>query len=415
MTNGGVSEAPAWERPRAVARLIRFWERWREPLVWVGVAYSVVAAAGRLWFALPHLLTDVEVWSAVDFKYRYEEVARWFAGLPVYGALDRLTYPPASYALLWPAMGWLPLGTARAVWGVTIMAAAAAIAFVAYRVAEGHARSVRVLVALLAFAAYPIQVTVFVGQLPMHVVALAAAGTLVLAKAPRGWATDGVAAALLAASLVKPTLAPPLVAAALIGAGRWRPALLAAGFFIGLSLIGAGAQPDSIVTLHRAWLESSANPALAGGIAEGVPNLHVLLSRGGLGAWAPVASVVVLAVFAAWSWRHRRADVWVLVGVAAVVARLWSYHREYDDAVLLLSALALLRVARRPDQRAGRAAAVLFAATWAALLTPTWALFSPNAAVVGVIWAAHTLLWLGVLLFLVLRAGHSLDGEARPA
>jgi hypothetical protein len=255
----------------------------------------------------------------------------------------------------------------------------------------------------------------YVGQLPMHAVAMAAAGALVLAKGPRGWATDVAAAALLAASLVKPTLAPPLVAAVFIGTGRWRPALLAAGFFVGLSLIGAAAQPDGIVTLHREWLESSANPALGSGIGEGVPNLHVLLSRNGLGEWAPVASILVLAGFAAWAWRHRRADVWLLVGVAAIVARLWSYHREYDDAVLLLSALALLRLARGPDQPARRVAGLLFAMMWAALLTPTWALFSPNVVVVRVIHGAHALLWVVVLLFLVLQTGHSLGTEPRPA
>ena len=33
----------------------------------------------------------------------------WFAGLPVYGSLEHADYPPASYAILWPALGWLDL------------------------------------------------------------------------------------------------------------------------------------------------------------------------------------------------------------------------------------------------------------------------------------------------------------------
>ncbi|MBM2812808.1 MAG: hypothetical protein HW416_3567, partial [Chloroflexi bacterium] len=42
----------------------------------------------------------------------------------------------------------------------------------------------------------------------------------------------------------------------------------------------------------------------------------------------------------------RRADVWLLLGVSAIAARLWIYHRWYDDLVILLPMLALVRMAR---------------------------------------------------------------------
>ncbi len=399
----------AWHVPHAGGRLNAWWERFGGTVIWVGVAYSVVAAVGRLRYALPYLVTDVEEWAAVDFKYRYEEVARWFDGLPVYGVLERLTYPPATYALLWPAMGWLPAGSARVVWLVTTLAAAAVVAFVAYRMTEGRSRSVRMLAALLPFAAYPLQVTVFVGQLPMHVVALAAAGTLVLATRPANWATDAAASLLLAASAIKPTLAPPLVLATLIATRRWRPALLTAAVYGAMTLAGAAAQPEGLVTLARAWLESSANPALVGGIAEGVPSMHMLLSRVGAGRWAPIASLVVLAVFTVWAWRHQRVDAWVLVGVGAIVARLWSYHREYDDAVLLLAAVALLRLGVNGDRDVRWRAGFVFVMAWAALLTPTWLLFSPNVMLARAVQGMHTVLWIAVLVFLIVAAhqGHS--------
>jgi hypothetical protein len=402
--NGGVPGVPALERPRSAAWVARAWERWSDPLIWAAVGYSVIAAVGHLRAALPHLLRDVEEWSAVDFKYRFEEVSRWFDGVSVYGALDRLTYPPASYALLWPFIGWLPLDAARVMWAVTTLAAAAVVAFVAYRATEGRALSLRVLAALLPFAAYPTQVTVYVGQLPVHVVALVALGAFVLWRVPIGWAGDVAGGVLLAASLVKPTLAPPVVAAVLISTGRWRPALLTAACYLAFSFAGAAAQSPDIITLHRAWLESSANPSLVGGIAEGVPSLHMLLTRAGLGGWAPVASLAALVAFAAWAWRHRRADLWLLAGAGAVVARLWSYHREYDDAILLLAAVALLRVHRGPETSVGWMDGLLFAAVWAALLTPTWVLFSPNVPIVRVLQGVHTAVWVAVLVVVARRA-----------
>ena len=396
----------AWHVPHAGGRLNAWWERFGGTVIWVGVAYSVVAAVGRLRYALPYLVTDVEEWAAVDFKYRYEEVARWFDGLPVYGALERLTYPPATYALLWPAMGWLPAGSARVVWLVTTLAAAVVVALVAYRMTEGRSRSVRMLAAVLPFAAYPLQVTVFVGQLPMHVVALVAAGTLVLVTRPASWATDATASLLLAASAIKPTLAPPLVLATLIATRRWRPALLTAAVYGAMTLAGAAAQPEGLVTLARAWLESSANPALVGGIAEGVPSMHMMLSRVGAGRWAPIASLAVLVVFAVWAWRHQRVDAWVLVGVGAIVARLWSYHREYDDAVLLLAAVALLRLGLNGDRDVRWRAGFVFVMAWAALLTPTWLLFSPNVTLARAVQGMHTVLWVAVLVFLIVAAHH---------
>ena len=391
----------AWHASHAVGRLSAWWDRFGGTFLWLGVAYSVVAAVGRLRYALPYLVTDVEEWAAVDLKYRYEEVARWFDGLPVYGALERLTYPPASYTLLWPAIGWLPLGTARIVWAVTTLVAAAVIALVAYRITAGRGTRVRLLAALLPFAAYPLQVTMFVGQLPMHVVALVAAGALVVGARPATWRSDTAGSLLLAASIIKPTLAPPLVAATLVAAGRWRPVVLTASMYAALTVIGAAAQPDGLVALVRAWLASSANPTLVGGIAEGVPSMHMLMSRGGVGSWAPVASLIVLGGFVVWAWRHRQADAWLLVGVGAVVARLWTYHREYDDAVLLLPAVALLRVGLGRDGHARWRAGVVFAAAWVALFTPTWLLFSPNVTWVRIIQAVHTVLWIGVLVFLV--------------
>lgn len=91
----------------------RFWSRYGRILTGLGLAYLVIAALGKLAYALPHLLRDVEEWSAIDLKYHFGEVGAWFAGQPVYGVVDGAVYPPASHAILWPFMGWLGLGGAR--------------------------------------------------------------------------------------------------------------------------------------------------------------------------------------------------------------------------------------------------------------------------------------------------------------
>jgi hypothetical protein len=48
-----------------------------------------------------------------------------------------------------------------------------------------------------------------------------------------------------------------------------------------------------------------------------------------------------------WTHYYRRADRWVLMAVAALVARMWTYHRAYDDVLILLPEVSLFRIAKQ--------------------------------------------------------------------
>jgi hypothetical protein len=256
-------------------------------------------------------------------------------------------------------------------------------------------------VAGLAFAAYPLQLSVFAGQTGMHVAALAAVGAFLILELPPRWRTDALAGILLAASLVKPTVSLPLVIAALLAARRVRPAVLVTGAYAACTLIAVAAQPAGLVALLRDWL------AIAGErvpVLEGVPNLHLLMAWAGLRRWMTPASLLVLAVMTFWTWRHRSADAWLLMGIAAVVARMWAHSALYDDAFLLLAVVALFRIAVHGPTAQRRSAAWLCAAAWAALLTPTWVFYDLGPTFVRLVHGAQALLWAGVLACLVADA-----------
>lgn len=385
---------------RLLDRIAIAWDRHGGILRTLGVGYLVVAATGRLSYAVPHLLWDVETWSAIDLKYRYNEVAEWFAGNHVYGVVDGAVYPPASHAILWPFMGWVSLDTARILWAITTLAAAAALALLAYRLCAPASRRDRLLVSGLAFAAYPLQLSLFVGQLGMHVAALAGWGAF-LALRDRGWRADALAGALLAAALVKPTVSAPLVLGALVAGRRTRPAALVMVSYATLTLIAAAAQPVALWTLMRNW------SAVAGGrvsFSEGVPNLQMLLAWADLPSWMTPVPLLVLAAMAYWIWRRRTVDPWVLMGVAGVTARIWAHGRLYDDAFLLLPVIALHRIAFHPTTPPNPIAGWLLAGAWAALLTPTWAFYDLAPVAVRAINTAQAMLWLTVLVALVLTA-----------
>ena len=383
--------------------LSRVWERWGRVAVWLATLGVSVIAIHRMSYALPHAVRKVEHWSAVNVAYRYDELTRFFGGVPIYHEnFGRLTYPPATYVFLWPVLGWLPLESARVLFVATNLASAIVIALLAYRLADRHPQAERFLIVAMVFACYPLQISVFLGHMPAQVVALVAIAALIL-RARVSWATDVAASACLAASLVKPTLAPPLVAAVLIATWRWRPVLLTGGIYAGVALIASTAQPAGFVELHLAWLRANTSHAVAAELIEALPNLHNWLSWAGHGRWGPAASILALVGYSVWAWRRRHADVWLLLGTGALVARLWSYHRPYDDIVILLAAIALLRVARGPDPGLRIPAAVLFAVTCLTLLTPAWALYNLDRPTIRAVYTAQTTVWVTVMAFLLFR------------
>jgi hypothetical protein len=51
---------------------------------WVVVVCLAAVAVHRLGFALPHAVSDLEPWSAINAAYRHDELVRWFSGLSIY-------------------------------------------------------------------------------------------------------------------------------------------------------------------------------------------------------------------------------------------------------------------------------------------------------------------------------------------
>jgi hypothetical protein len=377
---------------------------------WLGVAYLVIAAAGKLAYALPRLLWDLEPYSAHDLKYRFAEVAAWFSGQPVYGVVDGAVYPPASHAILWPLLGWLDLEAARALWAATTLLAVALLGVLLFRLADPAPFRHRLLLAGLPAAAYAVQMSILLGQMGVHVVAAAGAGAAFLfARRTARWSTDLAAALLLAVALVKPTLAAPLVVVVLIATRRIRPAVLTLAVYSGLSVIAAAAQPADLPALVRDWLAITGTRV---SLLEGVPNLHLLLATVGLESWNVPATLVIMLALATWAYRNRRADPWLLLGVAALVARFGAHGRLYDDALLILAALAAFRVAVGAGRIPRRIGAGLFVAAWLTLLTPTWAFSDLGRTVQLALHSAHTLVWMGVLVAIARAAGQTAHPNA---
>ena len=93
----------------------------------LGCAVLLMAVAAVVWLGYEfwRLLWQSGEMGAIDLRQRHNEVQAWFSGRPVYGDIVTAVYPPASYAILWPLLGWLSVTSVRWFWAATTVCALA--------------------------------------------------------------------------------------------------------------------------------------------------------------------------------------------------------------------------------------------------------------------------------------------------
>jgi hypothetical protein len=291
--------------------------------------------------------------AANDLKYRHAEVLVWFSGQPLYELRPDASYPPATYVILWPLLGWLSVSAARWLWAVLSVAALAWLARTFVRESGASGVWQGTLAVLMLVSMNQTGVAVGNGQLILLMLPPLVAALLALHRARPTLSRDLAAAAGVTFALVKVTLTVPFLWLVLFApsneAGqrpvwwRWRPAILTALCYVALTLTAMAFQPGTPIEQLRAWLFVG-NAAAVGGGDYG--NVHAWLRALGLQRFNLVGSAVLFFGLGAWLHRNRDADLWLRVGVAALIARFWTYHRLYDDVLVALALVPLFRLAK---------------------------------------------------------------------
>ncbi len=321
--------------------------------------------------ARPPAIGPIAVWpGGIDLGLFHRMVVAWFDGQPGYGGSEAVdhTYPPATILLFAPIYGWQPIAATTAVYVLTALAALAWLVWSLPRESGASQRGERLLLALVPLGTYPAGAVIGNGQATLHVLAALVGGLLLLRDRAPAWSRDLAATALLVLALAKPTVSGPFLLLVLVMPGGIRVAALVGAAYAGLTVAAASWQQAGVVELLGQFLERGR--ALA--TRAGESNLHSLLTGAGLGTWILAASSAMLALFSATLVRLRRADPWLLIGLAAFVARFWTYHRWYDDLLILLPLVALARIASTSGggSREGRWALALAMTTTGLLLAP---------------------------------------------
>ena len=374
-------------------------------MIWMAVAVLALMAALKLGTEFHRLVWEPGSLGAIDLRLRYWDVRGWFGGQPLYEAVHTAVYPPASYVILWPLVGWLSLPAARWLCAVVVLGALAVLARIVVRESGARTPGERLLAALMLLSMNGTGVCVGNGQLSLLVLALVTGGVLLLHRGRRGLATDVTVALLVVVALVKPNLAAPFFWLVLLLPGRLRPALVVVAGYVALTLAGTLPQEGGLVELLESWALQSRADCPPYGSAD----LHILLYALGLPGWIFPASAGVLCGLGVWIWFHRAADILVLLGVTALVARFWTYHGVYDDVLVVLPMVVLFRAARTsPHARVLLAVAVvsmLLPARLHYFWPPPWPL---------VFALEHAAVWLWMLVFLLRQARLEARGEMVP-
>jgi hypothetical protein len=131
-------------------------------------------------------------------------------------------------------------------------------------------------------------------------------------------------------------------------------------------------QTDGSVQILNTWSARATHGAYHGSLKGGYASVHDLLAAVGLARWNWPVSLAILLGLGAWIFRNRQADLWLLLAVTAIVARIWTYHRWYDDLLLIVPLISLFRIIKLPQYspQTKTMAAGLFFWIWLFLLAP---------------------------------------------
>ena len=178
-----------------------------------------------------------------------------------------------------------------------------------------------------------------------------------------------------------------------------RPAMMTVVMYICITFFAVSFQGAKLFVLIKKWLLVGKHAGL--NAAYGYANLHQWMSSIGLDEWIPHASLSMLVLLGWWLYYNRNKDICLLMGVTAIVSRIWTYHAPYDDILILISMIALFRIAKQGPSRGGEdvIAGILLTIIWFSVLSPGRLLTFPSPWDLMFI-IGQTIVWFAILIFL---------------
>ena len=161
------------------------------------------------------------------------------AGERVYGVIGTAMYPPATYAMLWPFVGYPSFPLVRIIWAATGLISLLLLLWIGVSEGGRWPWQIRLLVGAAVLSNYAISVAVATGQMSLQVLPPVILSILIVTRGNVSVRRDVLAAGLFVLGMAKPQIALPFGWILLYVPGRWRPVLFAVGMYIAVTLFAA--------------------------------------------------------------------------------------------------------------------------------------------------------------------------------
>lgn len=405
----------------------------RRVFSYAAIAVLSLAILTRLPYEFHRLLVSDSELGAIDLIQRYEEIRAWFSGNPVYGFLDSAVYPPASYLIMWPFMGYESWTVTRWIWAISSIAL---LIFLIQRLLSAQSISTplnKLFWSLFICAHYATGITIGNGQLTIHIMAVLMAALAFLTSRQQSWPTYLWVGLFAALSLIKPTVTLPFMWLVLFIPRTIYPALFTGVIYGLMAIVASTFQEGGLFQLHLTWFSQGVSGAvwsstvssdegvsdLLGSniLGQGVSNfsnllggdvgyadIHSILGAFGMGQWAMPSSLTILFLTGIWMYFYRHCSVWSLMGVAAIISRIWTYHRVYDDMLIIFAIFAVIAIIRQESYSAYPSTGkVLLVLLVVASLVPSSLRLLPFPLNLGFT-MGQFLVWIATLLYLLISA-----------
>ena len=386
-----------------ISKLSPWWAVHQNTILRLSIGIMCIISILRWKYEIHRLLFENGPRGAIDLVQRFVEVDYWFAGRNVYEELGTVaTYPPASYVILWPFLGWLSLTSSRWLWAFTTIGTLTLLIIIAVRESLTQSLLDRLFLILLILSMYSTCVTIGNGQLPIHILPMILGGILMIQKCQKSWLVDLFISLMIIFSFVKPSITIPFFWILLCKKEGLRPVIMTIVLYIFLTFFAVSFQEAGFFVLIKEWLIVS---KLAGlNATYGYANVHQWMSRIGLAEWTPHASLSLLILLGWWIYINRKKDIWLLLGITAIVSRIWTYHALYDDILILIPMIALFRIAKQAPSQGGEdvMAGILIVISSFSMIVPARLLTFPSPWDLLFI-TGQTLVWFTTLIYLAKR------------
>ena len=424
-------------------QILDWWQRNRLKSIYFACFFLLLFALRGLFFGFRLLILGADRVFPSAIEYFHDLVNTWFSGIPVYSKLGYAVYPPATQVILWPLLGWLPMMSARWLWLLATVVFLSLLVFLFVKISGARDWPERLFIGLVPLAAYATSSTIGNGQLTIFVIVLILAGFILLQH--QGLGFDFVAAILFTLALVKPTLGAPFIWIVLFLPRRKRPILFIITMYLGLTLFASSFQDEPLVDLTWSWLQRAAEGVAYGAQDHGYANqsswllertqdnnetaqvltdrlqgspvqnpngnfLSNYLRRGQLfiakNSLTSIPTIMIFLLLGVMSFLIRFKNVWLQIGIIAIISRFAVYHGGYDDLLILLALIPLFHIFidfQKTDQTRFFAGMLFVVGSLSLVIKDEYLGFYIHSSTAAFSFR-QTLIWLVLLLFLIFQA-----------